>query len=101
MFLCCMPANFSHKSEGDRSYAGEGVLQWQSCQYDAAGASVLHNSKIKGGVSLCLEAAAAHLLLTLATGATAARPALGNIMPNQAAAPILRWAGSMPVTSHL
>jgi hypothetical protein len=44
--------------------------------------------KIKGEVSLCPKAAAAHSLLTLETAATAARPALRTNTPNQAAAPI-------------
>jgi hypothetical protein len=49
--------------------------------------------KIKGEVSLCPKAAAAYLLLTLATAATAAKPALRMITPNQAAAPILLMGG--------
>jgi hypothetical protein len=57
--------------------------------------------KIKGEVSLCPKAVAPHLLLTLATAATAARLALRNIMPNQAAAPVLWWVRLMLVTSHL
>jgi hypothetical protein len=54
----------------------------------------------KGEVSLRPEAAATHSLLTLATAATAARPALRNIMPNQAAVPVLQWMGLLPVNSH-
>jgi hypothetical protein len=44
--------------------------------------------KIKGEFSLCPKAAATHLLPTPAAAA-AARPALRNITPNQAAAPVL------------
>ncbi len=49
--------------------------------------------KIKGEVSLCPKAAAANLLLTLATAATAARLALRTITPNQAAVPVLPVGG--------
>jgi hypothetical protein len=49
--------------------------------------------KIKGEVSLCPKAVAAYLLLTLTTAATAARPTLRPITPNQATAPVFLGGG--------
>jgi hypothetical protein len=45
--------------------------------------------KIKGEVSLCPKAAAAYLLLTLETAATAARLTQRTITPNQVAVPMM------------
>ncbi len=56
--------------------------------------------KIKGEVTLCPKAVATQLLLALATAATAAKPVLRFITPNQAAAPVLPVgsvnAGNLP-----
>jgi hypothetical protein len=56
--------------------------------------------KIKGEVTLCPEAVAAHSLLALLTAATAARPVLRTIMPNQVTALVLLvggvYAGNLP-----
>ena len=49
--------------------------------------------KIKGEVTLHPEAVAAHSLLALSTAATAARPALRTITPNQATALVLPVGG--------
>jgi hypothetical protein len=49
--------------------------------------------KIKGEVTLHPEAVAAHLLLALSTAATAARPVLRTITPNQATALVLPVGG--------
>ncbi len=56
--------------------------------------------KIKGEVTLCPKAVAAHSLLALSTAANAARLALRTITPNQATAPVLPvggvYAGNLP-----
>jgi hypothetical protein len=56
--------------------------------------------KIKGEVTICPEAVAAHSLLALLTAATATRPALWIIMPKQATALVLLvggvYAGNLP-----
>jgi hypothetical protein len=56
-------SQISHKSEGDRSYAGEGVLRSRSCRFDAADAGASCNSKNKGG-SLSSPQSSDHPLVT-------------------------------------
>jgi hypothetical protein len=58
-----MEGKSSHKSEGDRSYTGEGVLQSQGYQFNVQMQKHRAIQKMKGKASLCPEAAAVHLLL--------------------------------------